>query len=116
MHSLSFFDKRGKEVKLFREKILAWFEDYRRYFPWRKSNLSNYDLIIAEILLQRTKAETVSKFYSIFILEYPSWETLSLAELPIIDEFIKPIGLYRQRAGRLQKLANYMVKQEGAAN
>jgi len=103
-----------ERIKLFRGKILAWFEDHMRVFPWREDNLSAYELIIAEILLQRTKAETVSKFYKSFILEFPNWEALSTAGLPVIEEFIKPIGLYRQRAARLQKLADYMVKHNGS--
>jgi A/G-specific adenine glycosylase len=71
--------------------------------------LSQYELIIAEILLQRTKAETVAKFYHEFILRFPTWSDLHLASNEVVEQILKPIGLYRQRAKRLKELAKEMV-------
>ena len=82
-------------------------------FPWRKKGLSNYQLVIAETLLQRTKADTVSKFYLQFIKDFPSWKSLVEAELEKIENQLKPLGLYKQRAMRLKKLAEEMVKRNG---
>lgn len=65
------------------------------------------------MLLQRTKAETVSKFYIQFIIDYPNWKSLANANLKDIEEYLKPIGLYRQRSVRLQNLAKEMVKRNG---
>lgn len=103
----------SKKVKYFQEIILDWFETNKRIFQWRNPNLTPYEIIISEILLQRTKAETVSKFYSRFINDYPDWESLYLASLGEIEEYLKPIGLFRQRALRLHKLAKHMVKIKG---
>jgi len=99
-----------ERIELFRKKILAWFADHRRAFPWRRDNLSAYELIIAEILLQRTKAETVSTFYTQFLGEFPNWQALATADLVTIENYLIPIGLYRQRAQRLKKLAIYLVE------
>lgn len=94
----------------FQEAILKWFVENGRIFSWRKENATSYELIIAEILLQRTKAETISKFYDHFLTNFPSWQSLVLADLNVIENYLIPIGLYRQRSQRLKKLAQYMVE------
>ncbi|MBS1932346.1 MAG: hypothetical protein JST72_14795 [Bacteroidetes bacterium] len=75
--------------------------------------MTQYQTIIAETLLQRTKAETVSKFYSQFTKDFPNWTSLAQADTAAIELYLKPIGLYRQRAMRLHNLAVEMVKRKG---
>jgi A/G-specific adenine glycosylase len=97
------------EVKFFQENILRWFNSYGRTFEWRNNNLSPYKLIIAEVLLQRTKAETVAKFYKRFLIEFPGWNDIAKVDIQALEDYLIPIGLYKQRAQRLKKLAIYMV-------
>jgi A/G-specific adenine glycosylase len=99
-------------ISFLQKKLLTWFDQHGRKFPWRKDNLSNYELIIAEVLLQRTRAETVAKFYDKFIEAFPNWKSLTEAKLLDIQNFLVPIGLYRQRAHRLQNLAKEMVRRK----
>lgn len=94
-----------KKVEFFQENLLEWFKENDRKFLWRKDNLSPYQYIIAEVLLQRTKAETIAKFYPLFLIEFSNWEALASAEPGRIEEYLKPVGLYRQRAKRLISLA-----------
>lgn len=93
--------------------LLDWFETNGRKFPWRKRKLTNYQIIIAETLLQRTKAETVSTFYTKFISDFPNWKSLATANTKRIEKYLQPIGLYRQRAKRLKSLAIEMEKRNG---
>ena len=103
-----------KRVLLFQEAILSWFNTSgRHYFPWRKENLSSYEIVIAEILLQRTKAETVEKFYPAFLVDFGNWNAIANEDITILEKKLKPIGLYRQRAKRLKDLAIEMVKLNG---
>jgi A/G-specific adenine glycosylase len=102
-----------KKIKYFQENILAWYYENGRKFPWRKKGLTNYQYVIAEVLLQRTKAETVSRFYITFIKDFPNWEALSSADIKAIETYLIPIGLYRQRSKRLRNLADEMVKRKG---
>lgn len=95
------------------EKLLNWYFANGRKFPWRNKGLSNYQLVIAETLLQRTKAETVSKFFLKFIKDFPNWKILADTDIRLIEEYLKPVGLYRQRSKRLQSLAIEMVKRNG---
>ena len=52
----------------------SWFERSGRRFPWRRSRVSLYQRIVTEILLQRTQAETVARFYTRFFEQFPSWK------------------------------------------
>lgn len=102
-----------KKIKEFQAFFLSWYNKNGRNFPWRKKRLTAYQLIIAEALLQRTKAETVSGFYKDFIATFPNWASLANANLKKIENKLKPLGLYRQRAKRLKKLAIEMVRRNG---
>lgn len=100
----------NRSIQYFQNKILDWFEINSRTFPWRKAGISNYKKVIAEVLLQRTKAETIAKFYPIFLRKYPSWNSINKTRLSTLEKTLVPIGLYRQRSVLLKKLAREMVK------
>jgi A/G-specific adenine glycosylase len=93
--------------------LLGWFEKNGRKFPWRNPSATNYEKIISEVLLQRTKAETVAKFFPDFIKEYPSWYKLGDASEQELQDILKPIGLYKQRGARLFNLAQELKKRNG---
>ncbi|WP_276349185.1 hypothetical protein [Daejeonella sp. JGW-45] len=101
-------------IFLFQSKILDWFElSGRHYFSWRRKGLTPYEIVIAEVLLQRTKAETIEKFYPGFLITFPDWETIARADIAFLEKQLQPVGLYRQRARRLQDLAIEMVRLRG---
>ena len=104
---------REQKVNFFQEQILIWFESNARVFAWRANNLSDYEYIIAEVLLQRTRAETVNPFYTKFIQYFPNWQALTNANIEEIEIFLKPVGLFKQRAKRLVNLAKEMTKRAG---
>lgn len=102
------------EIVAFQNKLLSWYKSFgRHHFPWRSKNLDTYQIVISEILLQRTKAETIQNFYNTFLSTFPNWESIARAEPSFIEEFLRPIGLYRQRAKRIKDLSNEMVRLKG---
>jgi len=101
------------KIKWFQTQLALWFELNNRKFPWRKRNCSRYQLIIAEVLLQRTKAETVATFFPTFIKRFPSWKILANTKETELKKFLKPIGLWRQRSAKIKKLSNEMAKRGG---
>jgi len=103
----------NQKIKFFQHQILLWYEEHGRHFPWRNSSASNYELIIAEVLLQRTRAETIANFFPKFVKKYPSWKKLGEASEIELQEVLEPIGLYIQRGSRLYKLAQEMKKKKG---
>ncbi len=92
-------------VAEFRGRLLSWYRAQGRHFPWRRRSASRYELVVAEVLLQRTRAETVAGFFRSFVRRYPSWRALARATEPEMEEFLKPIGLWRRRARSLVALA-----------
>ncbi|NCI48484.1 hypothetical protein GWC95_01025 [Sediminibacterium roseum] len=101
------------KIEFFQHHILEWYKSNGRNFLWRKKGLTNYQYVIAEVLLQRTKAETVAKFYPDFIRNFPNWLSIASGSAYQLEEFLKPVGLYRQRSKRLMNLAKEMVKRNG---
>lgn len=97
----------------FRTNLLDWFQKEGRKFPWRLRSTNKYQYIIAEILLQRTRAETIADFFPKFIKQYPSWRSINLAPIEDLYHFLQPIGLWKRRASTLKALSNEMVKRNG---
>jgi A/G-specific adenine glycosylase len=102
-----------KSILYFQENVLDWFSKHGRKFPWRKKSITTYEIIISEILLQRTKAETVAKYYPVFFKSYPSWESLNKTRISKLEKVLMPIGLFRQRAALIKKLSKEMAKRKG---
>jgi len=102
-----------KKIEFFQETILEWYSYNGRTFPWRKKGLTHYQYVIAEVLLQRTKADTIAKFYPNFLKEFPNWKSLANAKVSKIEKYLTRVGLYRQRSKRLMGLAKEMVRRNG---
>lgn len=90
-----------------------WYAKKGRKFPWRKRSASTYEQIIAEVLLQRTKAEAVARYFPDFIRKYPSWSKLSLVPESELGNLLKPLGLWKRRSESLKRLATTMAKRRG---
>lgn len=103
----------SQQIERFQADLLRWFEKHSRKFPWRKATASKYEIIIAEVLLQRTRAETVATFFPRFVREFPSWRRLSSSSILQLEDYLRPIGLWRRRAITIQALAREMVKRNG---
>ncbi len=101
------------KVKKFRACLLEWFGKFGRKFPWRNSSTSKYNYIIAELLLQRTRAETVAKFFPTFTHELSSWKKLDQVTIGELENLLQPIGLWRRRASSIKSLAREMAKRNG---
>ena len=103
----------ANRIAAFRRKLLQWYETEGRHFPWRKVSASNYERIISEVLLQRTRAETVAAFLPAFIMRYPSWRKLASARRLQLENTLKPIGLYKRRAASITSLAREIDRRHG---
>jgi A/G-specific adenine glycosylase len=106
---------RVNKIKIsdFQIRIIGWYNNYGRHFPWRKKTASNYQKIISEALLQRTRAETVAAFFPAFIQAFPSWTSLASASETDLQLFLKPIGLWRRRAVSLIAFSQAMDIRRG---
>jgi len=102
-----------RELREFQRKLTSWSRSNLRTFPWRKKSYSKYQLVVAEVLLQRTKAETVAAFLPVFFKKYSSWKKLAVTTRKQLEKDLQPIGLSKQRAPRLLALAQIIAKHGG---
>ena len=75
------------EMEMFRHKIMylrskltEWYKKNKRNYPWRMIK-DPYKILIAEIMLRRTRADQVLPIYEKFIEKYPTIDSLSKSKL-----------------------------------
>lgn len=100
------------DEEIFRKKLLSWGKDNYRSFPWRETN-NPYFILVAELLLHRTRAEQVEPVYLEFIRRYPDPIALSNANTREIMNLVSSLGLF-WRSELIHTAASYIVeKHEG---
>jgi A/G-specific adenine glycosylase len=90
-----------KEIDIV-NRLLNWYSVNRRNYPWRRTR-DPYGVLIAEIMLQRTKSEQVVDVYLKFLERYPNPLILSQATVGEIEKIILPLGL-KWRAKKILEL------------
>jgi A/G-specific adenine glycosylase len=95
----------AQHISWLRGRLLSWFARNGRSFPWREPTRTPYEVVVTEILLQRTTAVAVARAYVGFLKCYPSW--IALAQSPLVDleNALRPLGLWRQKALAFKQLA-----------
>jgi A/G-specific adenine glycosylase len=98
----------SQELALYlRKKLLAWEQKNYPTFPWRDET-HPFHALVAEVLLQRTRAEQVVPVYLNFIRVFPNPANLAQTNIPDIEKVIAPLGL-RWRAKFLHELGKELV-------
>jgi A/G-specific adenine glycosylase len=93
------------------QSLADWFPRAGRSFPWRDWR-DPYRLAVVEILLQRTRAETVAAFAPAFFRRYPDWLSLASTPRAELEERLAPIGLQARRAASLVALAEAVTRND----
>jgi A/G-specific adenine glycosylase len=92
---------------------LTWFDLSGRTFPWRERR-EPYRILIAELLLQRTRADLVLPVYERFLRRYPDARALAKASPQEVVDFLRPLG-FLHRSSRLPALAREIVERHGGS-
>jgi A/G-specific adenine glycosylase len=98
---------RTDEERRFVRRLLRWGRENRRSFPWR-DEADPFRIVVAEILLQRSRGTTVAPVYTELWRRWPDASALSKARADSIRSVIRPLGLVR-RAETLKALASEVV-------
>lgn len=106
---------RSEKLRLtrLRRVLLEWYAAHQRQLPWRSENATTFERICVEVLLQRTRAETVARVYPDFFARFHSWDELAEASIEELEEHFKPIGLWQRRARSMKALASYAAAKGG---
>lgn len=100
-------------IDWFNEELLGWYEVNGRSFPWREPDRTPYQIVIAEILLQRTRSDSVVRHYEAFLSKYNSWTVIVNTSIDELQEDLKPLGLWRQKSLALNSLATAIIENGG---
>jgi len=92
----------------FQTELLQSWPIFLRDFPWRH-RISPYRIMVAEFMLQRTKAEQVRPVYQKFLHEYPDVVTLSKAKISPVSKYTRTLGIH-WRAKHFIQAARFVVK------
>jgi A/G-specific adenine glycosylase len=84
-------------------RLVRWGRANYVAFPWRRAGRT-FHALVAEILLQRTRAEQVVPVYQQLCVTYPSASSLSAAPPSEVRTLLKPLGLH-WRIPLIQRLA-----------
>jgi len=101
-----------KHWNFLREGIIHWWHSEEFDFPWRAPERQEWKGLVAEVLLQRTRAKSVSDLYHDFFDEFETAHDLADADEAEIKAMIRPLGLH-WRAEYLDKLGDELFELNG---
>src|SRR5262245_52699308 len=80
--------------------VLKWFEKGRRSFAWRRRR-TPYRVLMAELMLRRTRADQVEPVFKRFVKLFPNVPTLACAKPSVISPRVEAsrIGVARGQCG-----------------
>ena len=99
------------QLARFRREVIAYGGDHGRAFPWRDTN-DPYRVLVAELLLQRTRGEHVVPVYREMLRRWPTVERLARARVSTIERVIAPLGLIK-RASMIKQVAQEIASRGG---
>lgn len=91
--------------------LLDWYHHARRDLPWRE-NRDPYRVLVSEIMLQQTRAETVKPYFHRFLQTLPHVEDLAAAPEATLLKLWEGLGYY-SRVRNLQKAAQTVMEKHG---
>jgi len=101
----------GRALASFRKSLLAWFRQFQRDLPWRRTK-DPYKIWLSEIMLQQTRVAAVIPYYERFLARFSDMKSLAEAPEEEVLQLWSGLGYY-SRARNLQKAARQVVAEFG---
>jgi len=92
-------------------QLLPWYDENKRVLPFRGTR-DPFAVWISEIMLQQTRTETVSGYFTRFLERFPDVEALALADEQEVLKYWEGLGYY-SRARNLHKAAKIIYSEYG---
>jgi A/G-specific adenine glycosylase len=102
---------KGRELSRIRKELLAWFRQFQRDLPWRRTR-DPYRILLSEIMLQQTRVAAVIPYYQRFLEEFPDVSTVAEARQEDVLRLWSGLGYY-SRARNLHAAAKEIVAKYG---
>lgn len=94
-------------ISQFRSIIYSFYKQHRRNFPFRQ-NITPYNVLVSEIMLQQTQTGRVSQKFMNFVEKFPDFLALSKAPLEDVLKVWQGLG-YNRRAIALKKISDIVI-------
>lgn len=91
--------------------LLPWYDENRRVLPFRGTQ-DPYAIWISEIMLQQTRTDTVSGYYTRFLTRFPDVRALAQAQEQEVLKCWEGLGYY-SRARNLHRAARIICEEYG---
>lgn len=101
----------GDAGRTFTRSVSNWAVTGLRDFVWRKGSFAPFQVLTTEVLLTRTKAETVARVLPDVLRRYPSPLRVARARRSSLERTIAPLGLQTKRSGHLIGMAHGLLDQ-----
>lgn len=99
-----------QKVVSFEKEILLWYaKNGRKHLPWRKNNISPYEVWISEVMLQQTQVSRVIDYYNRFLERFPTVFDLAKATWEEFYPYYAGLGYYN-RGRNMLKTARIVVE------
>ena len=99
--------------QFFHDKLLGWFDVNRRNFPWREGKIDPFISLVTELLLQRTRAESIAAFYPAIKDNFSTPVKILGRDPALIRQDLSSLGLQDRRTDALRILARVVHEEYG---
>lgn len=99
-------------MTMMKTNIKSFLDYLDELFPLAKCELfytKDYELVIAVMLSAQTTDKSVNNVTSVLFNKYPSLDALNEAPLEDIENIIKQIGLYKNKAKNLKGIVSILI-------
>jgi len=96
-----------EKIVLLRNKITRWFNKIGRRYPWRETK-NPFKILVAEMMLQRTKANQVESVYHRFFSTFSSPEDVAASNMEMLNEVLFSLGL-KWRIKKFKEVSDALV-------
>lgn len=104
---------RKQKIQFFEKSLSDFFRKAgREHLPWRKKNITAYEVWISEIMLQQTQVSRVISYYTRFLKHFPTVQTLAQASWEDFLPYYGGLGYY-SRGRNMLKAATVVVHEYG---
>jgi adenine-specific DNA glycosylase len=92
------------------EDLINWFFNNGRKFYWRMNELNDFQWLILEILLRRSKAEKVNLICYSFFSKYKSPDDINARPEAELSNDIRSLGYHLQRCKILKEVSKEIIE------
>lgn len=95
----------------FQQEVLRWYSQNGRDFYWRSNELTPFELLLTELLLKRTRAQTVDNRGQDVLDQLESPKTVIQMDREELEDILQPFGLYERRSKNIQQVCQSLASE-----